>query len=344
MTFQLKVIALGAGPDIDPFEGDTDAEAAGLIVGQTYGGEGDALSGNIHDLTVETYTDPPTFHLDGGAPQVFDSLAIYNATITYADGTEAQITANVFQDTDGNLYLAPEEPESPDTAALEAGPIRSLHLDGVCEGGYGTMSGCFEDANFVPCFTEGTRIMTPFGSRAIETLRPGELLLTADGELRSVHWIGAATVAAEGAMVPIRIMAGALGRGLPERDLVVSPQHRMMLRSRIAERMTGRAEVLLPAIKLLGLPGVVRDESAREVTYLHLLCEGHEVLLAEGAPTESLLTGKEALKALGPEAVAEIDALFPTRPATMPARLIPQGRVMKKMVARHAKNAKPLIG
>jgi Ca2+-binding RTX toxin-like protein len=72
-----------------------------------------------------------SFRINGGAPQNFDAVAIYNATITYADGTTATITAVVFQDVNGNTYLAPEETANADQAALTAKPIQSLTLGSV---------------------------------------------------------------------------------------------------------------------------------------------------------------------------------------------------------------------
>ncbi len=74
-----------------------------------------------------------SFRIDGGAPQYFDAVALYNAVITYADGDTADITAIVFQDVDGKTYLAPHLTENPDQAALTAKPILSLSLQSVLE-------------------------------------------------------------------------------------------------------------------------------------------------------------------------------------------------------------------
>ena len=91
---------------------------------------------------------------------------------------------------------------------------------------------------------------------------------------------------------PVRICVGALGNGLPERDLLVSRQHRMLVSSRIALRMFGQADVLIPAIRLTALPGIAIDTNVTEVEYFHILLANHEVVFAEGAATESLYTGK----------------------------------------------------
>ena len=147
---------------------------------------------------------------------------------------------------------------------------------------------------------------------------------------------------------PIRIAKGALGGDLPRQDLYVSPQHRMLARFPIAVRMFSTDEVLVPAKKLLGLPGVSINEDATAATYFHMLFDRHEVVFAEGAPSESLYTGPEALKGTGPEARAELETLFPEIATDAhipePARLTPrQGKQMRSLIRRHVKNGNPLL-
>jgi hypothetical protein len=119
----------------------------------------------------------------------------------------------------------------------------------------------------------------------------------------------------------------------------------MLVRSRIAERMFGVPDVLVPAIKLTALPGIYVDETLEDITYLHLLFDHHEILLAEGAPSESLLTGPEALKAVGDDAREELELIFPElhQRSPKPVRLVPRGRQQKSLVERHRKNAVPLL-
>lgn len=204
------------------------------------------------------------------------------------------------------------------------------------------------------CFAAGTLIRTTRGDRAIESLRPGDRIIVEDEAQPAVlRWIGARAVDLTeptpdpDKLRPVRIMAGALGNGLPKRDLLVSRQHRMLLRSKIAQRMFGTSEVLIPAIKLTELPGIFVDESVKSVTYLHLLFDLHQVIFAEGAPSESLYTGPEALKALNSEAREEILTLFPEVAdldyTPEPARLIPDGKLQKQVIARHLKNKKAVL-
>lgn len=203
------------------------------------------------------------------------------------------------------------------------------------------------DLPIVPCFTAGTLIRTAEGERPVEDLALGDLVWTRDNGLQPIRWIGRrvlrpAELAAQPNLRPIRIKAGALGAGQPARDLVVSPQHRILVRSAIAVRMFGAAEVLVAAKQLLSLPGIEIDEAARDVTYLHLMFDHHEVLVSNGAETESLYPGPVALAALGEAAAAEIHALFPElcegEDSFPPARQLVPGRLARKLAERHGKN------
>lgn len=202
----------------------------------------------------------------------------------------------------------------------------------------------------IPCFASGTQIHTAAGMISVENLREGDHVALYDGSTAPVLRIFRRHVAPEmlhlfPKLLPVRITAGALGDGLPKRDLLVSRQHCMLVRSKISERMFG-SEVLIPAIKLTTLPGIF-EEQVTEITYHHILFDRHQVIFAEGAPTESLYTGTEALKTVSPDARTELLTLFPELQTEdcvpRPAFPIPPGRVQKKLVERHAKNRKPVL-
>ncbi len=215
------------------------------------------------------------------------------------------------------------------------------------------MSNNFEaDVSGVVCFAEGTRIATSQGSMPIEALAVGDDVMTAKGLICPIRWIGRRAVSEfellhAPKLRPIRIRADALGRQIPRRDLVVSRQHRILVRSKIAGRMFGTSEVLIPAIKLVGVPGIAIDDSVKSITYFHILLDEHEILLADGAPAESLFTGPEALKSLGPEALEEVSMLFPEILDRMsvqgPVAPTPAAQKIKKMLQRHKKNNKDLV-
>ncbi len=330
------------------------------MVGQTFGAVGNSLVDDIQSFTstgvgfgggnatvhdMENTASNDTFSLDGGPAQTFDGTSIYNAIVTYIDGTTATITAVVFQDTADNTYLAPEFSANADQTALEAGAIQSLTLDSLSGNTYSGMTGTRETFNFVTCFTTGAMIATRDGEVKVEDLEVGDHVLTRDHGAQPIRWIGRAKRIAMAEQMPVRIATGALGMDLPSRDLVVSQQHRMLVSSIIARRVAGAQEVLIPAKKLIGLPGIDYARDMLSVTYYHLLLDRHEVIFAEGAPTESLMTGPMARRAIGCAAVAEIRDLFPELllSASYPARIIPKGHQMRSLIARHAKNTKPLL-
>lgn len=202
----------------------------------------------------------------------------------------------------------------------------------------------------IPCFCRGTLIATDRGEIAVEKLAVGDLVQTRDHGLQPVRWIGgraldALDLAAAPNLRPIRIRAGALGRGLPLSDLMVSPQHRVLVRSAIAQRMFGAPEVLVAAKQLLAIAGI-EQVAAEAVEYFHILFDRHEIVLSNGAETESLYTGAEALKSVGPAARDEILTLFPELrdgPAAAARPLVPGGKA-RQMAERHARNGKALNG
>lgn len=201
----------------------------------------------------------------------------------------------------------------------------------------------------IPCFCAGTMIRTPGGDVAVEDLRVGELVETRDNGARPIRWIGGRALdRVDLTMVPklrpIRIRAGALGQDLPSRDLMVSPQHRVLVRSAIAQRMFGTTEVLVAARQLTALDGV--DEVAVDsVQYYHILFARHEIVFSNDAQTESLYTGPQAMKSLGQAAQDEIFTLFPELRAgpSEPARPFVPGGKAQKMVQRHRRNGKTLV-
>lgn len=203
------------------------------------------------------------------------------------------------------------------------------------------------------CFADGTQILTRTGQVAVEDLQVDDQILTMDNGYQPIRWIGSRALdsidlAAKPSLKPIRIQAGALGQGLPEQDLVVSQQHRVFIRSIVAQRIFGTSEILVSAKKLLNLDGIDIDLDAVNVTYNHFLFDRHEIVFSNGTPTESLFTGAEALKSVGVEARREIATLFPEIMSRgfvpSPARPIPdKGKMIKKFAYRIHKNDKPAV-
>jgi len=217
--------------------------------------------------------------------------------------------------------------------------------------GSGGSKGSGSGGGGVPCFCRGTRIKTSAGWVRVENLTPGCLVLSGDGSYKKLRTclqtkVSKAEMAWNPKLRPVRIISGALGAGLPLRDLLVSRQHRMLVSSPIAKRMFDHREVLLSAIKLTGLPGIFVDHDVVSTAYFHLVFDDHELIWAEGALSESFHTGAQALEALDDAAREEVFTLFPDLANGTGDRktacFVPDNRQQKKLVARHLINGKSL--
>ena len=209
----------------------------------------------------------------------------------------------------------------------------------------------FQDAyKAAPCFSRGTLIETDHGPVAIEKLAVGDLVVTRDHGLQPIRWIGSRLLSGAALtenLRPVLIRRHALGDNAPSADLLVSPQHRILVRSAIAQRMFGTDEVLVAAKQLCQMDGIDIVEGLPAVEYFHMLFDRHEVVISNGAETESFFTGPVALESVGPQARAEILTIFPEladcdhRPVA--ARTLVPGRLGRKLAARHAHNGRPLV-
>ena len=313
-----EVIYLGNVADMDPSEGNPVAENAIALTQPptTFGSAGDPLYNHIHTLSpvglssgvyhTNNNAYANQFQLDGGLPHTFDSNAQFQATITYADGSTAQISAVIFQDTAGNLYLAPELSQNADYFAETAGPIQSLRLTSLINNNNVGLDVNREETNFV-CFARGTLIETSTGPRRIEELRPGDMLRTMDHGFQPLRWIGSSKVPAVGPMAPVVFAPGALGN---PRKLVVSPQHRMLVDGEAVGCVQGKGEYFLPAKKLVN-DTTIRFRAGGSVKYFHLLLDRHEIIFAETIPSESFYLGRQGWNMLNSRHQAEILHLFP---------------------------------
>jgi hypothetical protein len=144
----------------------------------------------------------------------------------------------------------------------------------------------------VICFTPGTMIQTANGPRAVETLGEGDRVLTKDNGEEDILWKGqrrmtGARLFAMPKLRPIRIRAGALGIERPDQELIVSPEHRMLIEGDVAQALFNTSEVLVSAKELVNGATIAVDYNLREVTYIHLLLPRHQILWANGVETES---------------------------------------------------------
>ena len=167
----------------------------------------------------------------------------------------------------------------------------------------------------LPCFTPGTLIATPKGERLVEDLEVGDRVITRDNGIQEIRWIGRKELtgfqlARKPHLKPVLIQQGALGKNLPEHDLLVSPNHRVLVANDKTALYFEEREVLAAAKHLTGLDGVDEVDTLG-VTYIHMMFDNHEVVLSNGAWTESFQPGDLSLRGIGDEQRQEIFELFP---------------------------------
>ncbi|WP_417727242.1 Hint domain-containing protein [Roseovarius sp.] len=192
-----------------------------------------------------------------------------------------------------------------------SGTVNFIGADGAVTGSLSFS----EIENLIPCFTPGTAIATPRGEMPVEELRVGDKVITRDNGLQEIRWIGQRDLSGSELMRsphlrPILIRAGALGHGLPERDMLISPQHRILLNSDRAALYFEEREVLAAAKHLVEIEGVEQIKTTA-ATYIHFMCDQHEVVLSNGTWTESFQPGAQVLHSMGAAQRDEIYDLFP---------------------------------
>lgn len=296
---------------ITPDEAGNDTILGGagndVILGQ---GGSDLLIGGAGDDTV-----------DGG--EGADSLVAGAGTDQLSGGT----ASDVFSFTEGgnHVIVGGEDADGSDidvldlsgidTNVIQTGPESGLIEFEDAQGNITHTATYSEIEQVIICFARGTMIATARGHRPVEDLRPRDRIITRDNGIQMLRWVGSRRLTASELVMmpeyqPILIRAGAIAPNMPERDLVVSPNHRVLITSEMATVLFDESEVLVAAKDLTGLDGVDRLEAV-EVEYFHLMFDSHQLIISEGAWTESFQPGDYTLKGIGMAQRAEILKLFP---------------------------------
>ncbi|MGJ5206459.1 Hint domain-containing protein [Bradyrhizobium sp. HKCCYLR20261] len=192
----------------------------------------------------------------------------------------------IIADKSGNLFFLTDKPYS-----------------GNLNGNNGTLKNVDTNpTNFSLCFMAGTLVRTPHGEAAVETLKRGDQVLTHDGRIATVDWLGVQTISLRFAdklrVLPIRIKAGALGDNVPARDLLVSPDHAILVEG-----------ALIHAGALVNGTSIVRETNVPTTfTYYHVEVEDHSLILAENTPAETFVDNIDRLHF---DNWAEHEALYP---------------------------------
>jgi hypothetical protein len=349
--FSFSVLHLGNIADLDPVDGTATAENQAALLG-TYRGDGDAASNHITTLTAQDVngnqlintndtSSPEAISFDLGSGIVntqYDSLFNVDVTVTFLPGSGEPPyngLGGIIQTETGDLFFVMID----DDAGLGANsfdnvPIDSITVNSISIYGNQQSAAASDDQQFVPCFSAGTLIRTQGGLVAVEGLAVGDQVATLDHGFQTVSWVGSkyltpSELAKRPNLRAIHIEAGALGDGYPETDLIVSPQHRIMLKSKITQRMTNEPEILVAATKLVGFPGIQRLQSVLGIQYHHFACQSHQLIWANGAVAETLFLGPQAKKSLNPAALKELEEIMPD--------------AFKSDGASHCKLARPAI-
>jgi hypothetical protein len=274
------------------------SQASTLVVdpGATFNGH-IVANAAVNDVLQLSGTVDPTFVGLGSVATGFSTLVFDPGASWTVEATTPAITAlksiegfdssDVIDLTDQTLVSGATATFSNDVLKItDGGASFSLNMDGTFSGEKFVLvadpSGTGMDIELqASCYRRGTLILTELGERRIEDLSVGDRVITVSGEPRAIRWIGrrrysADAVAENPRLLPIRIRADALAHGIPRRDLWVSAEHAMFIDG-----------YLIPASALVNGTSIDWDESEDEVTYLHVELDRHDVILAEGAPSES---------------------------------------------------------
>lgn len=280
-------------------------------------GGADSLAGDAGNDTIIGGTGADT--IDGGTGD--DTIHVAQGdTVTGGDGDDTFLLTDLNEAGSGNISIVGGEGAETGGDTLDFQgligfkDITYTNTDDAAGGltGFATMAdgsvvNFSEIENVIICFTAGTRVLTPRGQRDVADLRPGDPVLTADNGVQTVRWVGRRTVPAIGNLAPVRIGAGLFGN---ERDLLVSPQHRMLLTGWRAQLLFGESEVLSPATHLVDDNQIIR-QTGGDVTYVHIAFDRHEIVFAEGAPSESFHPGHVGLKGILDPCREELFRIFP---------------------------------
>lgn len=366
----LSALYLGTFADLDTNEGDSDMESESSLIG-TYGSAGAPLYKDRTDVVTNSASDgfgsddddtvnfdhddnntPDTISYDiGGGPVVtqLDSGATVNGVVTFTDGTTQSSTFAVVQDQNGALFLLINDSQN----WLDNKPVESFQITSVQNSNYsGVDQYNYDGHSFVACFTDDALIMTPTGLTPIADLKAGDMVMTRDHGAQPIRWIGETKVTrkelfAQPNLQPYRIKAGCFGPGMPFKDLTLSPQHRVLTGGKLVKKMFGDAEMLIAVKHLERVKKVQKPAIKRGLTYRHILFDRHEVIFANGLPSESLLIGQVARNRLPKALLDEIETLMPqiakSPAAQPPARVLARGhhgRLLSERLQRRRANGR----
>ena len=286
------------------FTGDTSAVGTAVITDNETGVDGltldDNVAGSAETATATVTTPTATYtNIDVNADAgwtLYDPIDNVTFQVVLFNGktgsTSFRYTLSEYPLVEGRTY---------EVLAFDNQPNAQVAGDPV-----------FTYADYV-CYARGTLIDTPDGPRAVETLQPGDQVVTRDNGPQPVRWTRSSDHPLEHAGQedrPVLIQSGALGNGLPAENLIVSSQHRLFVGGGSQLERIFTDESLAPAKSLTDLPGIRFMMGKKQITWVHFACDRHEIVRANGCWSESLLLGPMALEVLPDDQRSALRAMF----------------------------------
>lgn len=246
----------GIGTWAGPFPAGTVIPAGGFLEVPNPGGSGIINNGGDAVYLVDDMGNFVTFTFNGFTPDPTDASLTLGGTNMGTESLGSELPGlSIQRDPDGSMTFANDQPATPGATNT--------------------------------CFLAHTRILTAKGYKEIETLKVGDQLRTNDGELKPVKWVSIQTINIDQSVNPSRrnpvcFKKGSLGHNLPKRDLYTSPDHAMFVDG-----------LLINAGALVNGVNIISTVPTDEFNYYHIELDAHELIIAEGCPTESYLPQKE---------------------------------------------------
>lgn len=342
-TFFSQMFFLGNVADMNTDENNFASEGSADILG-TYI-QPELINVNVNDQNGDneisddesgTFAGEDVNYDTGSGPttQFIDSTIVYTIRVTLGDNSTVDMQATVIQFQNGDVFLT----NFANNGSLDNLNVQNIELMSVLGDDYvGFWANSSVDGSQTVCFVSGTPIVTRGGLMPVQEIVKGTTVLTMDNGFQACTGVTVDSQFKPGPQnAPICISTGALGDGVPTRPLRLSPQHRILISSPVAEPMFGASEVLVRAKDLLILDGVTQALPFLPVQYHHILCKNHEIICAGGVWAESLLSGTEA------QIVLKNQQQIDMAPTTMaPACQIVQGRRARKLLELHNRNCAP---
>ncbi|MEL7187340.1 MAG: Hint domain-containing protein [Pseudomonadota bacterium] len=312
-------ISIGVRADLDPTEGNFESENSATLLGTIDNSMMSIVSAVANDgngdgiIWEDDLGGGETVTVDG-TTSGFDSVQAYNATVNLGDGSSFTTTLGVVQLSNGEAYIVPTNKTYLDNLNIQSIDLTSVLVDDF-DGMFSTSAARSVDNSTFVCFADGTLIDTPDGPRAVEVLKPGDQVMTVDHGPQIVRWVRSSEhhlEDIESDAKPVLVKAGALGQLLPRQDLIVSPQHRILIGGAGQLNTVFSSEAFAPAKSLTGLPGIRHMKGKSRINWVHFAFDRHEVVTANGCLTESLLLGPMVVNGLNAiERRAVIDLFGP---------------------------------